>query len=61
MKIGTIYKNILNVSVNPSAAIEFQHFKGKIIEKINSFLVIRQSQICVFIKILQLLNQKLKS
>ena len=33
----TFYKNILNVSVNPSAAIEFQHFKDKIIEKINSF------------------------
>ena len=33
----TIYKNLLNVSVAPAAAIEFQHFKGKILEKINSF------------------------
>jgi len=29
---------ILHVSVAPSAAIEFQHFQNKIIEKINSFL-----------------------
>ena len=33
----TIYKNHLNVSVAPAAAIEFQHFKDKIIEKINSY------------------------
>ena len=33
----TVYKNILNVSVAPAAAIELQHFKDKIIEKINSF------------------------
>ena len=32
-----IYKNHLNVSVAPAAAIEFQHFKDKIIEKINSY------------------------
>ena len=33
----TIYKNYLNVSVSPAAAIEFQHFKSTIIEKINSY------------------------
>ena len=33
----TIFKNILNVSVSPSAALEFQHFKDKILEKINSY------------------------
>ena len=32
-----IYKNYLNVSVAPAAALEFQHFKDKIIEKINSY------------------------
>ena len=33
----TIYKNHLNVSVAPAAAIEFQHFKDTVIEKINSY------------------------
>ena len=33
----TIYKNYLNVSVSPAAALEFQHFKDKILEKINSY------------------------
>ena len=33
----TVYKNYLNVSVAPAAAIEFQHFKDTIIEKINSY------------------------
>ena len=33
----TTYKNYLNVSVAPAAAIEFQHFKDTIIEKINSY------------------------
>ena len=33
----TVYKNILNVSVSPSAALEFQHFRDKILEKINSY------------------------
>ena len=33
----TIYKNYLNVSVAPAAALEFQHFKDIIIEKINSY------------------------
>ena len=33
----TVYKNYLNVSVAPAAAIEFQHFKDKILEKINSY------------------------
>ncbi len=33
----TVYKKYLNVSVAPSAALEFQHFKDKIIEKINSY------------------------
>ena len=32
-----VYKNILNVNVDPSAALEFQHFKDTIIEKINSY------------------------
>ena len=31
------YKNYLNVSVAPAAAIEFQHFKDTIIEKINTY------------------------
>ena len=33
----TVYKNYLNVSVTPAAAIEFQHFKDTIIEKINTY------------------------
>ena len=33
----TIYKNQLNVSVAPAAALEFQHFKDPILEKINSY------------------------
>ena len=33
----TVYKNLLNVSVTPAAAIEFQHFKDTILEKINSY------------------------
>ena len=33
----TIYKNYLNVSVAPAAALEFQHFKDTILEKINSY------------------------
>ena len=32
-----IYSNYLLVNVTPAAAIEFQHFKDKIIEKINSY------------------------
>ena len=32
-----IYKNLLNVRVAPAAAIEFQHFKNTILEKINSY------------------------
>ena len=32
-----IYKNFLHVRVSPAAAVEFQHYKGTIIEKINSF------------------------
>ncbi len=32
-----VYKNILSVNVSPAAALEFQHFKTKILEKINSF------------------------
>ena len=32
-----VYKNYLNVSVAPSAALEFQHFKDNILEKINSY------------------------
>ena len=33
----TIYENYLHVNVTPAAAVEFQHFQNKIIEKINSF------------------------
>lgn len=33
----TVYKGYLNVSVAPAAALEFQHFKDIIIEKINSY------------------------
>ena len=33
----TTYRNFLNVKVSPAAAVEFQHFKDKIIEKINSY------------------------
>ena len=32
-----IFKNYLNVSVSPAASIEFEHFKGTILEKINSY------------------------
>ena len=31
-----VYKNYLNVSVAPAAAVEFQHYKNTIIDKINS-------------------------
>jgi len=37
-----IFKSFLNVRVSPAAAVEFQHYKDTIIEKINSFLV------CIF-------------
>tara|TARA_Y100000746_G_scaffold218719_1_gene215523 strand:- start:327 stop:845 length:519 start_codon:yes stop_codon:yes gene_type:complete len=32
-----VYDRYLHVNVSPSAAIEFQHFQDKIIEKINSY------------------------
>ena len=32
-----IFKNFLHVRVSPAAAVEFQHYKTTIIEKINSF------------------------
>jgi len=32
-----IFKNFLHVRVSPAAAVEFQHYKGTILEKINSF------------------------
>ena len=32
-----IFKSFLNVRVSPAAAVEFQHYKNTIIEKINSF------------------------
>ena len=31
------WENTLHVNVTPAAAVEFQHFQNKIIEKINSF------------------------
>ena len=36
-KGGTIYEKYLHVNVTPSAAVEFQHFHNKIVEKINSY------------------------
>ena len=33
----TIYDRYLHVNVSPAAALEFQHFQDKIIEKINSY------------------------
>ena len=33
----TMYEKYLHVNVTPAAAVEFQHFQNKIIEKINSF------------------------
>ena len=32
-----IFKNFLHVRVSPAAAVEFQHYKSTILEKINSF------------------------
>ena len=32
-----IYEKYLHVNVTPSAAVEFQHFQNKILEKINSY------------------------
>ena len=32
-----IYSNYLHINVSPVAAVEFQHFKDKIIDKINSY------------------------
>ena len=43
VKVSTIHNNennqinTLHVNVTPAAAVEFQHFQNKIIEKINSF------------------------
>ena len=34
---SNIYDRYLHVNVTPAAAIEFQHFQDKIIEKINSY------------------------
>ena len=34
---SNIYDRYLHVNVSPAAAIEFQHFQDKIIEKINSY------------------------
>ena len=36
-EIETIYDRYLHVNVSPAAALEFQHFQDKIIEKINSY------------------------
>ena len=33
----TVYDRYLHVNVSPAAALEFQHFQDKIIEKINSY------------------------
>ena len=38
MKKGKLFtKKYLHVNVTPSAAVEFQHFHNKIVEKINSY------------------------
>ena len=34
---NSLYQGILEVKISPAAAIEFQHFNDKIIEKINSY------------------------
>ena len=34
---STFYDHYLHVNISPAAAIEFQHFQDKIIEKINSY------------------------
>tara|TARA_B110000438_G_C15685807_1_gene594474 strand:- start:478 stop:1005 length:528 start_codon:yes stop_codon:yes gene_type:complete len=34
---STVYDRYLHVNVSPAAAIEFQHFQDKIVEKINSY------------------------
>lgn len=34
---SNLYNKYLHVNVSPAAAIEFQHFQNKIIEKINSY------------------------
>ena len=36
-KKETVYEKYLHVNVTPAAAVEFQHFQNKIIEKINTF------------------------
>ena len=51
-----IISNILHVNVSPAAAVDFQHFKDKIIEKINSYFGYRA---ITGIKILQNFTPKL--
>ena len=34
---SNIYERYLHVNVSPAAAIEFQHFQDKIVEKVNSY------------------------
>ena len=36
-EVETLYDRFLHVNVSPAAAVEFQHFQDKIIEKINSY------------------------
>ena len=48
----TLYDRFLHVNVSPAAAVEFQHFQDKIIEKINSYFGYKAIQ---GIKIRQLL------
>ena len=55
-KNGTIFLNILYVNVSPAAAVDFQHFKDKITEKINSYF---GYQAITGIKILQNFTPKL--
>ena len=54
----SIYERYLHVNVTPAAAIEFQHFQNKIIEKINSYFGFK---IIRGIKIHQKLTKKEKN
>ena len=51
-EIKEFQEKTLHVNVAPAAAVEFQHFQNKILEKINSFLVIRLFIVLKFIKTL---------
>ncbi len=57
-----IYDKFLHVNVAPAAAIEFQHFQNKIIEKINSYFGYNAIKgIKIHQKLVQIENKTLKS